>query len=1023
MSNLFINLSEQNVSGELAILLLLTFAFYNFIKLYIIMKQYYPPLDSFVPLITLKNTMNLSFSIYLKSLLMLSFLFTATFVNLYGQTTTNNSQWGKNGPVSAPLTSGLNWANGNAQGSNSHFTEGQSAPTRIEMTGLTTGVPTSMTFNINITQGNGGKHAFDFFTGPNRINELVDPLSGLSGYGPVNTSFAFPIPTAANTGGVAASFYDETAPKMACQQAFDNAQGHPERNAIWIYNGTVTNITYLWGNENAANTEQTYCTVTFTPSSTQVLLVVGCHIAQEGTLDGCAGWGIGNGATAISGSPYHFHNDKICTPLANCVNLGSQDQQLSSSAVCAPPTVAITGNNTVCSGTSTTLTATPTPAGTYTYQWSTVVGTVVTPIGGATSATLTTSPTATTTYRVTVHTTSNGGCDGIKDYVVTVNPLPTANAVASPILCFGGNGSVNLTVSGGTPTYTYLWNNAATTEDLSSVPAGNYSVVVTDSKGCKANASATIAPAPSAVTISATSGKIKCFGGTADITIVTGGGTGAITVSPATTTGLTAGTYTFTATDANGCTASTSATIGAAPPALTLGTCSKTDATCAGANTGSVAAGIVNNAVGTIKYSWTNAANTIVGSTATVNSLPAGTYTLTVKDDCSTIKCSVTIGTPTCVQPFCTYTIGFWGNGNGRAGNGMRGTEILTALVTQANPVVIGTGGAVGSCGYTLASSTCVLGLLPGGGPSVPLAKNTAAYNCTTKSTNTLVSQIVGLTINLRYNMTYKSLNLGNTPLSQTCALSNSLITQLGFTSTSTVNDLIKKANDYLACNCSNTCGSYPSSFGSTLNSAATALNEYWDNCAVSTTCAFSPVAPRIQTTTTTELVAYSQTYKVDLVWQIKGDNMVDYVNVKKRNPVTGDFEIIETINNRYSYSTSDNKPKEGENEYLVEAVMVDKQTVKSVAKKVHFNRIQEVTVVPNPTIDVAQVTFEMDSEKQSTIQIADINGKILKKMDYQATIGTNRVAFNVNDFLMGTYIVTIKTYDKLMTGRLVVIK
>ena len=222
---------------------------------------------------------------------------------LYSQSNTNNSQWGKNGPASAPA-SPVNWANGNAQATNSHFTEGQSIPTRIELAGLTPNVPASVTFNINIIQGSDGQHAFDFFTGPNRIEEIVSPLDGLVGYNPVKSTYVFPIPNAGNTGGVPAGYYNETALKMACQQNADSA--FPDKNSIWIYNGTVSNITYVWGNEDGMSTQQTYCTVTFTPTSSKALLVLGCHIAAELTAS-CVGWGVGNGASTISGSPYHFH--------------------------------------------------------------------------------------------------------------------------------------------------------------------------------------------------------------------------------------------------------------------------------------------------------------------------------------------------------------------------------------------------------------------------------------------------------------------------------------------------------------------------------------------------------------------------------------------------------------------------------------------------------------------------------------------------------------------------------------------
>ncbi|WP_220764953.1 hypothetical protein, partial [Flavobacterium sp. UMI-01] len=72
----------------------------------------------------------------------------------------------------------------------------------------------------------------------------------------------------------------------------------------------------------------------------------------------------------------------------------------------------------------------------------------------------------------------------------------------------------------------------------------------------------------------------------------------------------------------------------------------KTDASCFGASTGSVSAGVVTGAVGTVTYSWKNSSNTVVGTTASVNNLPAGTYTLTVTDNCSSQSNSVTIGQP-----------------------------------------------------------------------------------------------------------------------------------------------------------------------------------------------------------------------------------------------------------------------------------------------------------------------------------------------------------------------------------------
>jgi len=51
--------------------------------------------------------------------------------------------------------------------------------------------------------------------------------------------------------------------------------------------------------------------------------------------------------------------------------------------------------------------------------------------------------------------------------------------------CNGGStGSIDLSVTGGSGSYTYLWSNGATTQDISGLSAGTYSVVVTESNGC-----------------------------------------------------------------------------------------------------------------------------------------------------------------------------------------------------------------------------------------------------------------------------------------------------------------------------------------------------------------------------------------------------------------------------------------------------------------------------------------------------------------------------------------------------------
>jgi hypothetical protein len=584
----------------------------------------------------------------IKISLMMPFLFGAIFLTnqSYGQSNTNNSQWGKNGKASAPESPVL-WANGNAQAQNSHFVEGQSVPTRIELDGLTAGVPASVTFNINIIQGNNGEHAFDFFTGPNRIAETVSPLDGLSGYGAVSY-FTLPIPNAGNTGGVPAGYYDQTAIKMACQQGVD--AGTPSKNSIWIYNGTITSITYLWGDEDGASTQHTYCTVTFTPSSTKTLLVVGCHIAQEEFNNGCAGWGTGKGATAIGGSPYHFHIDNICSPLSNCVTLGSQDQQMAADAVIIPPTCSITPSTaTVCSGATATFTASGiggSGGAPYTFAW--------TGPGGFTAITVGVAG----TYSVIVSDKDGNPTEAPCSAELIVNTV-SLSLEKTDVSCNGGStGSVTATFSGGTAPYTATLNAVAqgvvtSPKTFSGLTAGSYTVVVTDALGCTASQTISVSQ-PTALTCNAVPTNPLCFGGTGTITVTPTGGTGTKTytisgpanVTGAATgvfTGLAAGSYTVTTTDANGCTTTCSATI-TVPPQLTCNAV-PTNPLCFG-GTGTITV-TPTGGTGTKTYTISGPANVTGAATGIFTGLAGGSYTVTTTDanGCTT-TCSATITVP-----------------------------------------------------------------------------------------------------------------------------------------------------------------------------------------------------------------------------------------------------------------------------------------------------------------------------------------------------------------------------------------
>jgi gliding motility-associated-like protein len=243
-------------------------------------------------------------------------------------------------------------------------------------------------------------------------------------------------------------------------------------------------------------------------------------------------------------------------------------------------------------------------------------------------------------YNLTI--TDSNGCSITNgpNNIINIAPPTVTLASTNNITCNGlSNGSLSISTIGGTPQYNYQWSNGATTQNISAIPAGAYSVTVTDSLGCVLNLNALNVTQPLVLSLNSVPTNILCnSASTGSVNITTSGGTSAYSYlwnNGATTedlNSLSIGSYTVTVTDANNCTTTNSVTL-TQPPLLQTSTVQVIPQTCT--NNGSVSVS-VNGGTSTYNYSWSNG-----GTTQNISGLQPGNYSLTITDSNG---CSITNG-------------------------------------------------------------------------------------------------------------------------------------------------------------------------------------------------------------------------------------------------------------------------------------------------------------------------------------------------------------------------------------------
>lgn len=281
----------------------------------------------------------------------------------------------------------------------------------------------------------------------------------------------------------------------------------------------------------------------------------------------------------------------------------------------------------------------------------------------------------------------------------------------SNVTCFGANdGSISITITGGTPPYIYQWSSGPTTDDITNLAPGTYDLTVTDQNACSITGTYNITEPPLLTVQLNDSANVRCNGGSdGAITVVANGGVQPYTYlwSNGRTTqdllNVTAGAYTLTVTDAHGCTAILAHTI-TEPPAITLAF-NPTNPACFGGNDGVIDL-TVTGGTQPYQYLWTNNA-----VTEDITNLTAGVYGVLVTDSNNCFKFdfqSLTTNPPVDVQLQSQGNISCFGGSNGYINLNITGGAAGAYTFTWSDPSATGqnpTGLAAGTYKVTVADA------------------------------------------------------------------------------------------------------------------------------------------------------------------------------------------------------------------------------------------------------------------------------------------------------------------------------
>jgi hypothetical protein len=320
--------------------------------------------------------------------------------------------------------------------------------------------------------------------------------------------------------------------------------------------------------------------------------------------------------------------------------------------------------------------------------------------------------------------TDANSCTKTQTFNITQPTALIASALSQTnILCNGGaNGAASVSVSGGTTAYSYNWTPGNPTGDgtasVTGLTAGTWTCTVTDANSCTATQTFNITQPTALVASALSQTNISCNGGSNGAASVSvSGGTAAYSYNwtpgnpigdgTASVTGLTAGTWTCTVTDANSCTTTQTFNI-TQPTALVASALSQTNISCNGGSNGAASVS-VSGGTAAYSYNWTPG-NPIGDGTASVTGLTAGTWTCTVTDanSCTTTQTfNITQPTALVASALSQTNISCNGGSNGAASVSVSsGTAPYSYNWTPGNPIGDGTASVTG---LTAGTWTCTV--------------------------------------------------------------------------------------------------------------------------------------------------------------------------------------------------------------------------------------------------------------------------------------------------------------------------